>query len=220
VAKVNGIALAAAGTGALFLWSGVRGAHVLVNLQDLITGKKPSDTGANPIDTGPGSSVSISGPSPTGDAIASDALKYQRHCYHYGGAPGLDGSGCWDCSSFVNWVVGHDMGMAIPGKAAGAYDGSSHGPNTLLWLAWIGTGVTRVAKAQAQAGDIFCWQTHMGIALGPDSMISAQGPDGTPSTVVATGNISNFMPGEVLFVLRLKEASVATGRQAGARRTG
>src|SRR6266487_2032844 len=132
--KVNGIALAAAGTGALFLWSGIRGGHVLVNLQDLIQGRQPADAGANPI-TGTafaGTLDTVTGPNPTGNQIAVDALAYQGHCYRFGGAPGRDGSGCWDCSSFANWVIGHDMGLAIPGHKPGGYDGSAHGPSTLL----------------------------------------------------------------------------------------
>lgn len=213
--KINGIALAAAGTGAIFLWSGIKGGGVLANLQDLIKGEPPKSTGANPIDTGPGSVVVPDAPlggTATGQQIATDALAYQGHCYSFGGAPGTNGRGCWDCSSFVNWVVGHDLRLAIPGYGPGKYDGSVHGPTTLSWLAWIGTGVTHIPLKDAGAGDIACWQTHMGIMTGPDSMISAQTP--SSGTQVATGNIAGFMPGEVLFVLRLK-ATLPPGGKGG-----
>lgn len=205
MAKVDGIALAATGAGALFLWSGLKGGHVLVNLQDIIKGEPPKSTGANPIDTGPGTITvpdNPTGGTATGQQIATDALAYQGHCYSFGGAPGLDGKSCWDCSSFCNWVIGHDLRLAIPGYAGGTYTGASHGPSTLMWLAWIGTGVTHIPLSQAGAGDIACWQTHMGIMTGPDSMISAQTP--ASGTQVASGGISGFIPGEVLFVLRLK----------------
>jgi len=58
MAKLNGIALSAAGAGALFLLSGIRGGGVLANLRNLIQGKPPADTGANPIDTSGGTAAS------------------------------------------------------------------------------------------------------------------------------------------------------------------
>jgi cell wall-associated NlpC family hydrolase len=56
----------------------------------------------------PGAGV---GKGASGQAIASDALRYQGAPYKWGGAK-PDG---WDCSGFVNYVIGHDMGMRIPG---------------------------------------------------------------------------------------------------------
>lgn len=47
--STRGLAVAVMAGGALFLWSGIRGGGVLVNLQDLITGKPPASTGVNPI---------------------------------------------------------------------------------------------------------------------------------------------------------------------------
>lgn len=185
---------------------------MLSELKAVVQGRDPrtAAAGANAI-TGTVSPVvpdAPAGGTATGQQIAADALAYQGHLYKYGGAPGTNGQNPWDCSSFVNYVLAHDLGLSIP-PVPPFNDGASHGPNTILWLAW--TGVTRIPLKDAGAGDIFCWQTHMGIATGPDSMISAQGPDGTPSTVVATGNIAGFMPGEVLFVLRLKETLQPSG---------
>ena len=59
-------------------------------------------------------SGSIGGPlgkGASGQAIASDALRYKGAPYKWGGAMP---SG-WDCSGFVNYVIGHDLGMTIPG---------------------------------------------------------------------------------------------------------
>lgn len=216
MAKLNGIALAAAATGALFMWSGIKGGGILPNLQNLIQGKPPSSTGANPIvgsAGGPGSNapIGVAGPNPTGNAIASDALQYKGAGYVWGGAP-AQGIGNWDCSSFCNWVIGHDMGMAIPGYKAGTYTGAAHGPPTVGWLAWIGSGVTRIARSQLAAGDICCWQTHMGIAISNTQMISAQ----TPGSGTQIGTVDGFIPGEVLFCLRLK--NVSSGNPGGGKK--
>jgi len=213
VSKVDGLSLGLVSAGIVIGYSGIKGYSLGQTIQDIVTGKSPLKQAVTSPITGTVVPDAPAGGTPTGQQIATDALAYQGHCYHYGGAPGTDGSGCWDCSSFANWVIGHDMGMAIPGYKAGTYDGSVHGPSTLSWLAW--TGVHRISPASAGAGDIACWQTHMGIMTGPDSMISAQTPDS--GTRVATGNIANFMPGEVLFVLRLK-ATLPPGGSSGVKR--
>lgn len=215
MAKLDGIALGLVGAGALFTYAGLSGKSIPGALQALIQGKSPAAAPQTQPITGTSSvpDVPIGGGSATGQQIATDALAYQGHAYDFGGSPGLNGEGPWDCSSFANWVIGHDLGLAIPGVPAGSYDGSTHGPPTGAWLLW--TGVTRVPLAQMQAGDIPCWQTHMGIATGPDSMISAEDP--ANGTRVATGNLSGFIPGEVLFVLRLK-ATLAPSSGSGGKR--
>jgi cell wall-associated NlpC family hydrolase len=118
--------------------------------------------------------------------------------YRWGGAPAV-GTGNWDCSSFVNWVVGHDCGMAIPGYAAGSYGGAEHGPATLSWLAWSGCTTIGHSGSAAQPGDLAVWQTHMGICTGPNTMISAQDPqNGTRISA-----IDGFISGELLYIRRL-----------------
>jgi cell wall-associated NlpC family hydrolase len=203
---VPGVPLALVAGGGVLIYSGVENRPVADIFRSLAAGRPPQP---GPFPAGPliVSPDSPSGGTATGQQIAADALAYQGHCYTYGGAPGTDGTGCWDCSSFCNWVIGHDLGLAIPGFAGGTYTGATHGPPTGAWLLW--TGVTRIRVADAGAGDVFCWQTHMGIATGPDSMISAEDPQN--GTRVATGNIATFMPGEVLFVLRLKAALPPAG---------
>jgi cell wall-associated NlpC family hydrolase len=204
---VNGLALGAAGVGVVLLWSGLHNQKITTAIQDIVQGKKPAagpfptigsssyyGTGVGPI--GGGSAAG----STTGSAIANDAIQYQGHCYLYGGAPGANGRGCWDCSSFVNWVLGHDLGLDIPGSEG--YSGVNHGPNTLAYLVW--GGVTSIPRASVAAGDLLVWQTHMGIAINNAQMISAQDP------IAATGisgiDATTKSLGEFLFCKRVKAA--------------
>lgn len=194
---VSGLGLAAVGFGGVFLWAGIKGYSVPQAFQSILQGKNPitSATVTNSITT---SSTPSSGGvgSASGSSIVADAMKYRGAGYVWGGAP-AKGIGNWDCSSFCNWVIGHDLGLAIPTYAAGTYDGSSHGPPTGLWLLWGGCTTIGHDPALAQPGDLCVWQTHMGIAIGNGQMISAQDP--------ALGtNVSNiFLAGELLYVRRL-----------------
>jgi cell wall-associated NlpC family hydrolase len=206
VEGVSGMAVAATAAGGVLVWSGIRGHRVSDTLRSLVSGQQPSTGPADPalaisptFTPGSGStSTGASGtPGATGSAIANDALRYQGAGYVWGGAP-AKGVGNWDCSSFCSKVLAIDLGMAIPGYAAGTYNGSAHGPTTLQYLIW-GTGVKGGASA-AQAGDLCVWQTHMGIATGGGNMISALNPRiGTKVTTISDG-----APGaEVLFVRRV-----------------
>jgi len=185
--QTSGFALAAVLGGVVFLYAGIRGVSVLKSIQAVIQGKAPSTVAqSQPIAATSGVLVaSTSAAGSAGGAVSgSGATRYQGHCYLYGGAPGLTGAGCWDCSSFVNWYIGHDLGRPIPGVAH--YDGSSHGPATGSWLIW--SGAVTIPASQAQDGDIVVWPTHMGIYLGGGQMISALNPSlGTRVTSVAGG---------------------------------
>jgi len=93
--------------------------------------------------------------------------------------------------------VAERLGLPIPGYPAGAYTGSSHGPATGEWMVWSGLTTVGHNGSVAQAGDLAVWQTHMGICLGPNSMISAQDPaNGTQVSA-----INGFIP-ELLFIRR------------------
>lgn len=198
---VNGVALAAVAAGGLFVYSGVKGYSVPQAAQNIILGHPPGSAQAvaplysAPPGPAPGTGV----PGTTGSAVADTALKYRGHAYLFGGAPGADGRGPWDCSSFVNWVLGHDLGMTLPGSSRGGYDGSSHGPTTLSYLAWTGARTIGHSGAVAAPGDLCVWQTHMGIAIGGGKMISARDPaEGT-----GIDTIDGDIPGELLFVRRI-----------------
>ena len=205
-AKISGVALGAIAAGALFLYAGIKGKSVLTSAQYLISGKNPaSSPAANQITqvtetgTGAGSVAGLAG-SAAGQQIAADALAWAGPCYALGGAPGPDGSGCWDCSSFVNYVVGVQAGLAIPEFGRGQYTGSVHGPATTTWLVWTGCEtIATNSTAKAQAGDLIVGITHMGIYTSGGDYMSAHDP------AEATSNkaVSSF-PDPVYLVRRLR----------------
>jgi len=131
--------------------------------------------------------------------IASAALRYQGASYVFGGIPS-HGIGQWDCSSFVNWVVGHDLKMAIPGYSPGTYNGQTHGPVVLDWATWSGASTHKGPPAR---GDLCVWPGagaggHVGIAVSGTQMISALNhSEGTKTT-----GITGFGPRGVAVVFR------------------
>lgn len=196
MANQKGIAAGIIGIGGIFVWSGLNNKKITQTLQDLIRGTKPVP--------GPGAVQAAVTSVPAGSGVAAsaaaDAMKYQGAGYVWGGKP-IDGIGHWDCSSFANWVYGHDLGLAIPAFPAGTYTGATHGPTTLYWLAWNGAVTVGHDGNVAQPGDLAVWQTHMGICTGPNTMISAENPkDGTRESA-----INGFIP-EFLSIRRYKAA--------------
>lgn len=211
---VKGGYLLAAGGGAILLWSGFRGKKWTNVLRSVISGKNPQNIATTAaITTAPGAYASptdltggIGVPAhqrttQTGGNIAARAQSYIGSSYVWGGAPG-SGAGHWDCSSFVNAVVGRDLGLAIPMYKAGRYRGQSHGPNTVVWLAW--TGAFTIKRQDASPGDLAIWQTHMGIIVdnGVHMVSALDQADGTQQTTIKGG--APF--GEKLFVRRIKGA--------------
>jgi len=103
-----------------------------------------------------------------GNAIASRAKHYVHKVpYRWGGASPRG----WDCSGFVNYLLSHDLGYRIPGYGGNAFTGSSHGPNTTVWLAW--SGVKEQPRSATGNGTLVIWPTHMGIAVGRNYYVSA-----------------------------------------------
>lgn len=162
----------------------------------------------------PGRSAVVSG-----DQIAADALKWTGQGYVFGGSasrPGL-----WDCSSFVSWVLGHDLGLGLPGGKWGAagFPPGSHGPVVTSYASWRGA-ITVQSPAR---GDLVCFvgtgaEGHIGIVLGPDQMVSAL--DSSQGTVVTP--ITGYGPPGAPVVYRrviaaaAGSALAAAGGQAGA----
>ena len=211
---VSGLGVMYTATGFLLVYSGLKNVTLKDELSSFLKGSVPPAnlTGAPTIGIagsgGGGSSGSSGGASTSaapgsggGDSsIATDALKYVGHKYLYGGAPGTNGSKPWDCSSFCNWVLGHDLGLPIPGYGYGQYDGSVHGPTTLQYLVWSNATTVSHSSKDAKSGDLCVWQTHMGIAIGNGQMVSALNESlGTKVT-----SIDGTVPGEQLFVRRIK----------------
>lgn len=207
---IDGVALAVGGVGALLLWSGFAGKGVLAGVQGLIKGIAPADIpAANAIAAPPAPVVTpggaATGGTVAGESLAADAEKYIGTGYVFGGAP-AKGSGNWDCSSFVNKVVGIDNGLAIPGYAAGTYKGTSHGPTALVWsLSPLATTIGSNG-VNALPGDLCCWQTHVGIAIGGGVMVSARSTkSGTGKSTINDVKIA----GEHLTIRRLKAVSIS-----------
>jgi peptidoglycan DL-endopeptidase CwlO len=195
--------LLAVAAGLLLAYSAIKGKKVTSALRDVINGQSPKNAASNFItgDASLANSSLVTGTDTTRTQsdVANAALAGQGHCYKYGGAPGTNGSGCWDCSSFVNYVIGVQLGGAIPGYGAGKYTGTGHGPPTGAWLIWA--GVKGISRSAIQAGDLCVWQTHMGVAISNSEMVSALNPaDGTRVTSIE----GVAPPGEVLFPKRLR----------------
>jgi len=110
--------------------------------------------------------------SATGSQIADDALKYQGQGYVWGG--NADRPGNWDCSSFVSYVLGHDLHLPLPGGKWGdpGFPPHSHGPTTTQYHLY-GTPINR---GQVQAGDLIVWSDHIAIATSNSEAISAHSP--------------------------------------------
>jgi cell wall-associated NlpC family hydrolase len=205
---VSGPAVAATAAGALLIWSGLKGASITNSLRSLISGSPPSGTDVNAIGTPVSTAVTGTigaGGNAAGGTLVGYAESYQGHLYDYGGCESNPAG--WDCSSYMNWVVGHDAGLAIPGYAAGQYNGTVHGPPTGSWLLW--TGCQTITRASLEPGDLLVWQTHMGMYVGGGNMISALGPTGTHSTQITT--IAGGSPtAEIMFCKRLRAVIQST----------
>jgi cell wall-associated NlpC family hydrolase len=161
------------------------------------TGKEPSPTAvltadvqALQPDSSSGSTSSGGTPTATtGSAISDDALKYVGKGYVWGGNASSPGD--WDCSSFVSYVLGHDLNQALPGGHWGdpGFPPHAHGPTTINYLVF-GSPVDTPA-----AGDLIVWQTHVGICTGGNSMVSALDPQlGTRQTTIDGGSPGGETP--------------------------
>jgi len=133
------------------------------------------------------------GPGQTSE-ISADALKYVGAGYVFGGP--ADKPGNWDCSSFVSYVLGHDLHLPLPGGHWGdpGFPPHAHGPTTLQYLVY-GTPINR---GDVSPGDLVVWPEHMGIAINKDQIVAARstatgtGTGGIDDVSVFFGNIPHF----------------------------
>jgi cell wall-associated NlpC family hydrolase len=109
-------------------------------------------------------------------SIASTALRNKGVPYVWRGY--LPSTG-WDCSGAVNYWLGKQLGMTLPGGYT--WTGKGHGPVAAQYKVWSGAKTT----TSPAAGDLCCWLTHVGVYLGNGKMISALDPQyGTAVTPV------------------------------------
>lgn len=122
-----------------------------------------------------------------GDEIAAKALNYIGAGYVFGGK--ADRPGNWDCSSFVSYVLGHDLGHPLPGGKWGdpGFPPHAHGPATGNYM-MFGKPVT---PSQVQKGDLVISSTHMGIVVTTGTYMSAK----TPSAGTGLGLYTKNFPG-------------------------
>jgi cell wall-associated NlpC family hydrolase len=111
---------------------------------------------------------------PSGTLIAQDAERYIGLGYVFGGDASQPG--VWDCSSFVSYVLGHDLGLALPGGRWGepGFPPTAHGPVVTSYASWTGA----VTVTTAEVGDLACFvgegaSGHIGIVVGNNLMVSA-----------------------------------------------
>lgn len=169
--------------GGIFVYFGINDVDPLPGLRDLLHGKVPAGrapksnidytsgrklTGSPSDPNTPDGRLVSAGGGPGGQA-AQDVRKYLGIRYKYGGSQ--NPSVGFDCSGLVNWVLGHDLGLILPGQSAPGFSGSSHGPVTGDYYIW--SGATDVGRSGCQAGDLVCWTGHIGIAVSPTRFIAA-----------------------------------------------
>ncbi len=123
------------------------------------TNPTPTKKPDQPSKTDPPSS---SNPAPDTAAVAKFIAAAKTHL----GAPyvwGGKGPDSFDCSGFVYYVINKDMGRNF-------YYMTSAG--------WAASSYPTISKANLQAGDILCFEGHVGIYLGNGSMIDASSSEG------------------------------------------
>lgn len=191
---IPGFAIFLTAIGGIVAYSGVRGISVSAAARNLLAGVSPESvpkiaSGAVEWNTGVDSAHSST------SGIVATAMRYVGVMYNWAHANPTVG---WDCSGFCNWVLGHDLGMTLPGGIKN-FNGTWHGPPAAMW--YVTTLATSIPRSEIQPGDLCVWPTHMGIAVDSDHMINAY-QTGHPTQV--TGIDDMAPPGELLRVRRLR----------------
>lgn len=183
---VSGLAAGAFLVGGILVYSSIKNASVADTLRSVIKGQpvKGSDSGslqsygkaissnidslANSItpQTQQGSNLQPVAGGVLGGLIAAQAKGHIGAPYVFGAA----GPNSFDCSGLVNYVLGKEMHLAIPGHSDGSFSG--HGPVTGEYYVWS-AGSSTVDSSQMQAGDLVCWTGHIGIATDGQNMVHA-----------------------------------------------
>ena len=146
-----------------------------------------------------GGSASQSAYTGSTSSIANAALKYVGAGYVWGGNASSVGN--WDCSSFTSYVLGHDLGLPLPGGKWGdpGFPPHAHGPATGQYMLY-GTPVNT-----PQAGDLVVSSEHMGIVIDAGHYVSAR----TPALGVGVDSLSDPFPGGAHVFRRVSQGSVS-----------
>lgn len=150
----------------------------------------------------------------TGADIAAAGVRYKGQGYVYSGTGARPGD--WDCSSFASYVLGHDLGLGLPGGSwtEVTRNGTMHGPVVVSYATW--GGAVTVPEASATPGDLVLFVGigtggHMGIVLGADKMVSAL--DSSQGTLISP--INGYGPPGAPIVYRRVTAAAAGPIPAG-----
>jgi cell wall-associated NlpC family hydrolase len=163
--------------GGLLLYSGVKGATIADTARSVLSGTTTvKSTETIPVINASDSSgtVTATGATANGQQIIGDAMRYNGHKYVFGG-PSNPSAG-WDCSSFASYVLGHDLGMALPGGkmwAAATNNGNDHGPVASDFANTPGFKKVGTDAVKNQPGDLLVWSGHVGFGTGSAGMFSA-----------------------------------------------
>jgi len=183
---VNPMAVGAIAAGSVSVYAGYKGISIPAAFQAIVQGKSPATVPQTqgiidpPVSIPSAGSAGVGPGSATGQAIANDALRYQGAGYVYGGR--ADRPGNWDCSSFVFYVLAHDLHMTVLGHkwGEGGVPPHGHGPAAAEYR---GAGA---AASGIQAGDLLVWDSHIGIAISATQMVAARSQSsGTGVTNIA-----------------------------------
>ena len=165
-------------TGGLLLFSGIKGATIADTVKSVFTGKlNVTNTETIPVvntDTSGSTAAVAAGLTASGQQIIGDALQYNGHKYVYGG-PSNPANG-WDCSSFASYVLGHDLGMLLPGGKSwtvATVSGSEHGPVASDFANTPGFTKVNSNATNNEPGDLLVWSGHVGFGAGNGGMFSA-----------------------------------------------
>jgi len=185
-AGISGVGVAAAATGALLMYAGIRDVPILQALREVTSGHLPegnktregepgptSSAARAVLDSGTGGAGGVTGAVPitTGGAglsqLAQAAMRYRGRPYGWG-ATGPDR---FDCSGLVQRSFG-DIGISAP-------------RTTYTQQAW--RALTTIQAAAAAAGDLVFWPGHVAIVVAPGTVIHAPRP-GKVVEVVPVGS--------------------------------